>query len=384
VARQIHRPVAGPPRVLLLVDALAKNGATVITLTLARRWACDGARLAVLQRLPDLAAMTPSPEVAVDNLTARPTRLRYSLPLAVPRLIAAVRRAEVVVNCSEIGIALPLGFLAARATRKPFVVAVHLDLDDALNEWTPRRLHRLFRWIHRRVDGAICVAPALVAPLVRNGLAPDRITVVTNGIDVDETRRAGQGAGSLIVDDGVPAVVATGRLAAAKGTELLIEAHARVVRELPHRLLLLNDGTERERLRELTAQLGVESSVQFAGAVRNPLPTVASAFVFCLPSRSEGLPLALLEAMALGVPSIASDCAEGVRAALDDGRVGALVPVNDIDALAQALARHLRDPRPLRLLAERGPTHARTFDIDIMARGWASALRDVVDGRRRS
>jgi glycosyltransferase involved in cell wall biosynthesis len=97
-----------------------------------------------------------------------------------------------------------------------------------------------------------------------------------------------------------------------------------------------------------------------------------------LPSRHEGLPLALLEAVALGVPCIAADCSDGVRAALDGGRVGDLVPVDDVAAFAHALRAHLLNPEPLRVKAERGPEYARSFDANVMADEWSAALADLV------
>jgi glycosyltransferase involved in cell wall biosynthesis len=278
---------------------------------------------------------------------------------------------------SEIGVELLVGYVAARTARRTFVIGVHADLDEALREWVPRRLHRLFYWVHRHADGAVCVAPALVAPLVRNGLAPERVRTVRNGIDPGEIRRSAEGPGSLVRGD-LPVVVATGRLARQKGYDLLLAAHARVVPGRPHRLLILNDGPELASLQAMARSLGVAASVEFAGAVSAPLPSVAHADLFCLPSRHEGLPLALLEALVLGVPVIAADCSEGVRDALDQGRVGELVPVEDVDALAAALARHLADPSRLRERARLGPAHADTFDGQAMAEGWAAALRDFM------
>jgi len=287
---------------------------------------------------------------------------------------------DVILVGSEIGLALIACYFVARMTRKPYVVAVHADIDQAVSEWMPRRLHRLVYWVHRHVDGAICVSADLVAPLVRNGLNLDRIRVVRNGIDVDAITHAAQSAPSLITG-GERVVVATGRLAPQKATDSLIRAHARLVDELPHRLLILNNGPELEHLLELAATLRVSESVGIVTTVDNPLPTVANAFVFCLPSRHEGLPLALLEAVALGVPTIATDCSEGVHEALDGGRVGELLPVDDIDALTDALARHLRNPVPLRLRAEQGPAHARSFDVSVMAADWAAAVQTFVERR---
>lgn len=363
------------PRVVLLIDSLSNNGAVQITVELARRWAGAGARLAVLQ--PPVGRGLTAPGVAVEQLTTGTTRLRRGLLTAVLRLGRLSRRADVVVSGSEIGFALITGFVAARATRRPFLVAVHADLDQALAEWMPRRVHWIFYWVHRRVDGAICVAPGVVAPLERNGLPAGRIRVVRNGIDTAAIERTARGPGNLVTPE-LPVVVATGRLAGQKAHDLLIRAHAQVVAAHPHRVLLLNDGPELAALQGLAAELGVQDSVHFAGAVAAPLPSVARADLFCLPSRHEGLPLALLEAVALGVPVIAADCSQGVRAALDDGRVGELVPVEDVGALAQALARHLADPTELRARAAHGPQHARSFDSETMAAGWAAAIVDLV------
>ncbi len=268
-------------------------------------------------------------------------------------------------------------FLAARLARRPFVVAVHADLDEALQEWVSPRWQRPTRFAHAHADGAVAVAAALVEPLVRNGLPADRIRVVRNGIDLAAVRAAARAPGSLLAgraDDAVPVFVATGRLAPQKGYDLLLRAHAQVVADAPHRVLVLNDGPELAALQRLADDLGVSGSVEFAGADVPLLPTVAAADLFVLPSRHEGLPLALLEAVALGVPVVAADCAEGVRAALDDGRVGDLVPVEDVDALAQALRANLRDSEPLRRKAELGLDHVRAFDRGPMADAWVDAL----------
>lgn len=358
-----------------MADSLRTNGAVSITVDLARRWADAGARLAVLSRAD---GERPVPAgVVVERLSPRTGRLREGLLGGLPRLVALARDADVVVTASEIGPGVLAGFLAARLARRPFVVAVHADLDEALQEWVPPRLHRPTRFAHAHADGALAVAAALVDPLVRNGLPTDRIRVVRNGIDLAAVRAAADGPGSLLAgspDDAVPVVVATGRLAPQKGYDLLLRAHARVVAAAPHRVLVLNDGPERAALQRLASDLGVSGTVEFAGPDVPLLPTVADADLFVLPSRHEGLPLALLEAVALGVPVVAADCAEGVRTALDDGRVGGLVPVEDVEALAEALRAHLLDPEPLRRKATLALDHVRAFDRGPMADAWVDAL----------
>jgi glycosyltransferase involved in cell wall biosynthesis len=364
------------PSVLWVLDALYRNGGVHLTVQLARRLAPKG-RVAIVQRLdPNVEIQVPT-ETRIESLSPTGRRLRRAIVPATARLAAMARQTDVVVNGSEIGVGLVLSWVAARLARKPLVVAVHADLDTALKEWMPVPLHRLFYWLHRHVTGAICVSPDLAGPLIRNRLAPDRIRVVRNGIDIEAVRMAAQ-AQVDFNDPGVPVVIATGRLAWQKAYDVLVSAHAQVVRTVPHSLRIFNDGPELASIKALVQELGVSGSVEFLGASNNVIPYVARGSVFCLPSRHEGLPLALLEAVALGVPCIAADCSDGVRAALDDGRVGDLVPVDDVAAFADALQGHLLNPEPLRTKATRGPEHARSFDANVMADGWSAALADLV------
>jgi glycosyltransferase involved in cell wall biosynthesis len=370
----------GAPRVLFVIDSLSNNGAVQITVQLARRWQRQGAVL-VAERAPTGRGL-PVPDLVVEQLVRGGRRTRYQLGRVLARLARLSRRADVVIGGSEIGPALLVGFAAARSTRRPFIVSVHAELDRALTEWVPSKLQPLTRWVHRHADGAICIGESVIAPIEANGLPRERIRVVRNGIDNEAVRAAAAEAVGVLPGDG-PIVVATGRLAPQKAHDLLIRAHARVVGTRPHRIALLNDGPDLAELEALAAELGVGDSVLFVGAVPKPLPYVAQADLFCLPSRHEGLPLALLEAVSLGVPVIAADCSEGVRDALAGGAVGELVPVDDVEALAAALDRHLADPSELRRRASRGPEHARGFDTDVMADGWAAAVADLTARARR-
>jgi glycosyltransferase involved in cell wall biosynthesis len=362
------------PRALLVVESMGNNGALQVTAGLARRWKAAGTRIVALYQPAGKALAAP--DLDVEQLVPEGGRMRNGVLRAVLRMARAARQADVVVSGSEIGHGLLLGFLVARAVRRPFVVAVHADLDQALSEWMRPWTHPLVRWVHRHADGAVCIAPGVVPAVRRAGLAPDRIRVVRNGVDTARVVAAAE-APTDTIPPGPPVVVATGRLAPQKGNDLLIRAHARVVQTHPHRVFLLNDGPELAALRSLTTELAVQDSVVFAGAVPAPLPSVRRADLFCLPSRHEGLPLALLEAITLGTPVIASDSSPGVREVLDDGRVGELVPVDDVDALSAALARHLGDPTELRRRAALGPEHARSFDIETAAAGWARAVHEL-------
>ncbi|VVN78664.1 Glycosyltransferase Gtf1 [Pseudomonas fluorescens] len=143
---------------------------------------------------------------------------------------------------------------------------------------------------------------------------------------------------------GLPAEywLGVGRLVELKGFHLLLDAYAMALRSdaLPD-LVIAGDGPE---LAELTAQagrLGIGGRVHFTGFLSNPYPLIRQARLFVLSSLREGLPTVLIEALALGTPVLACDCETGPRELLDNGRLGHLVKVNDVAALAEGMRRSL-------------------------------------------
>ncbi|MFC5440438.1 glycosyltransferase [Rhodanobacter ginsenosidimutans] len=143
-----------------------------------------------------------------------------------------------------------------------------------------------------------------------------------------------------------PVVVAVGRLTAAKGFDLLIDAFARVTATVRSRLLILGEGPDRSALQARIRAHDLESACQLVGYQPNPLAFIASANVFVLSSRFEGLPTVLIEALCTNTPVIATDCPSGPREILADGKYGMLIPPNDVGLLAQAISESVRRPPP--------------------------------------
>jgi glycosyltransferase involved in cell wall biosynthesis len=128
----------------------------------------------------------------------------------------------------------------------------------------------------------------------------------------------------------------------------LVRAFALVRAERPCTLVILGEGERRAAVVAEARRLGVADDVTLPGFVPNPYPHFRRAAAFVLSSRWEGLPTALIEALALGVPVVSTDCDAGPREILGDGRYGALVPVGDARALAAAILSTLnRPPSPL-------------------------------------
>jgi len=143
-----------------------------------------------------------------------------------------------------------------------------------------------------------------------------------------------------------PVVLAAGRLVALKGYDTLLRAFARVRQETFARLVILGEGPERPNLERLAAELGVAADVDMPGFDPNPFRYMNRAGVFVLSSRYEGLPNVLIQALACGCPVVSTDCPSGPSEILDGGRYGVLVPVDDVEAMAQAIVRAIREPTP--------------------------------------
>jgi glycosyltransferase involved in cell wall biosynthesis len=240
-----------------------------------------------------------------------------------------------------------------------------------------RRLYGALDGVGRgRVDRFVVVSAALHRRLVAGWrLPPERVRLIPNGVDVpddvaaDAADRAARRR-SLGVDPAAPLVGAVGRLVWQKGFDTLVEAMPAVLARRPEtRLVVVGDGPERGRLERLARDRGVAGAVAFAG-FRADLPALLAAFdVLAAPSRREGAPLVTLEAMARGVPVVASAIpalAEQVR----DGVEGLLVDADSPAALARALVRVLADRSLAARLGAAGRERVRAdFDArDMVAR----------------
>ena len=195
-------------------------------------------------------------------------------------------------------------------------------------------------------------------PDLAHFLSPDRLVVVPNPIHADEIRQLSE---PNIDRSGRLRFCSVGRLVAAKGYDVLIEAFAMADPGTAWELLVVGDGPMRPRLEHLARQRRIAEQVHFLGAVENPYPILASADVAVQASLWEGFGMAILEALCLGVPQIATSCPGGVSETLGNEEYGVLVTPGDPKGLAAALHAVAED-RPLRQeLAERGLERAADY-----------------------
>lgn len=221
-------------------------------------------------------------------------------------------------------------------------VVVRLSGGDPVGDLSRLRrlkLHHLFVPLIKRLDRFIVVSRQMREELLAAGFDASRIVLIPNGVETDAfapLRRSG--------DPATRTVVSVARLSAEKGIDVLLEAWKRVVSQTSSavRLVLVGDGPERGALERQARESALNGSLVFAGQVRDVRPFLQHGDLFVLPSRSEGLPNALLQAMSVGLPCIASRVG-GVQELITDGVNGRLVEPEDPRALAEALLQLLSD-----------------------------------------
>jgi glycosyltransferase involved in cell wall biosynthesis len=201
----------------------------------------------------------------------------------------------------------------------------------------------------------VCVSQAVRKRLLEAGVPQELLVVVPDFVDCRHFHPALVHRES---HDDRPAIVAVGRLTQEKGHAVLLAAMPLVARAVPGaRLVICGQGSQEEALRKQAETEGMTGSIEFTGFVSDVRPRLASADVFAMPSLSEGLGVAALEAMAMAKPVVASD-AGGLPESVVQGETGVVVPAGDARALAEALIALLQDQARARRMGEAGRARA--------------------------
>ncbi|MBN1420380.1 MAG: glycosyltransferase [Planctomycetes bacterium] len=278
---------------------------------------------------------------------------------------------------SDISIAL----CPRRVLPAPRVATIH-GYEKRRSRLALRICEALDRIALRRFDRVAAVSAAVEIDLARAGLRPPRVARILNGFDAEAfLAEARRGAPAALPHDAGPIVGAVGRLVPVKGYDVLIRAFAEVARRHPRALLaIVGDGEERGALEALVSRLGLSERVHLAGFQSPTGPWIERFDVFALPSRSEGLPVALLEACALGRPAVAS-AAGGIPEVIRDGQNGLLVPAEDPGRLAAGILSLLEDPARARTLGEAArATLEGRFSARAMAKAYLRLYEELLAG----
>ncbi len=340
---------ASPDRLAVFLPSLAGGGAERVSVNLAIEAARRGLPVdLVLSRVAGPYLSDVPPDVRIVDLAA-PRVL-----LSTPALVRYLRRVRPGVMLTALSHANVIGLWARRIARVPtrVVVAEHDTLSSVTRE-TRRRRARLMPQLAARTypmaDAIVAVSAGVADDLAEvTGMPRSDIDVVYNPVVTPEVAAAAQQpVPHPWLEAGEPPVVlGVGRLAPKKDFASLLRAFAKARVEITARLLILGDGPLREELAQLVESLDLSDDVSIEGFVDNPYAYMSRAALFVLSSRWEGLPTVLIEAMFCGVPVVATDCPSGPREILGGGRYGRLVPVGQVDDLANAIVAGVRGEIP--------------------------------------
>jgi glycosyltransferase involved in cell wall biosynthesis len=268
------------------------------------------------------------------------------------RLPSALVTAQTHVNI--VGIASK--FLYGKKIR--LVVCEHNNMKEVVkanpNEW----YRPVFaRWFYPKADVIVAVSNGVADGLAEmTDLPRERIKVIHNPVISEIILKKAKEPimHPWFQDTNTKVMVTVGRLENQKDLSTLINALKVINGILPLRLIILGEGSQREHLQSLIDKLGLHEIVDMPGFVENPYTYMKHASVFVLSSKYEGFPGVLVEALAVGVPVVSTDCPSGPAEILGNGRYGRMVPVGDVNEMAFAIKETLDNPIPTEVSIKRG------------------------------
>jgi glycosyltransferase involved in cell wall biosynthesis len=340
--------VASPAEpIAFFLPSVRAGGAQRVIVNLAQGIVERGLPVDVVLATAEGAFLAELPP-AVRLVDLRAGRLLRSLG----PLTAYLRRTRPRVLISSISHANLIALWAARLARRgtPVVVTEHTTVSLAnvpggrlAERLGPRMVRAFYPW----AASVVAVSSGAADDHARTtGLPRSRMQVIYNPVITPRVlAQARQAPDHPWFAPGQPPVVlGVGRLSQAKDFPTFIRAFAEVRRRREARLIILGEGEDRAGLEALVHELGLTADVALPGFRENAIAYMARSALFVLSSAWEGLPTVLIEALAAGARVISTDCPSGPREILQGGRLGALVPVGDVAALAEAILDGLDRP----------------------------------------
>ena len=353
---------------LFYINAIHDGGAERVLLQLAKRFAACGYRAVVVTSFVDEWEY-PVPE-GVERLSIEPaqidqSRLRRNLSriMALRRLIKEYRPAALISFMAE------PNFRAVLASRFLPVKTIVSVRNDPEREYGGRLGRIIGKWLLPLADG--CVFQTEQAKKWFPKRLQKRSSVIMNQVDERffQVTDAGQNG----------YVMTAGRLTAQKNQALLIRAFAAIAGDVEEELRIYGEGELRRSLEALIAQLGMGQRIKLMGASDDMPAALAGCKLFVLPSDFEGMPNALLEAMAAGRCCVSTACpCGGPEAVIESGVNGLLVPVGEEEALSAAMLELLKDAEKRRTMAAAAGERANAFRPEAIFEHWRDYVERVI------
>lgn len=359
-------------RVAFVISSLSGGGAERVLVSLVKGLAARGHRITVVTIYGRELDFFQLPE-GIDRVAlglgkdtvglAAKVWANVRRVMALRRAIKAARPDAVISFLGRINV---LTLFATGGLSLPVIVAEHTD---PIREPLPGPWQRLRRITYRRAACVVSVSAAIDRYF--DWIAADRRAVIPNPIDFAELENA-----AAPLDWPWPhAAIAMGRLAPEKGFDHLIQAFAQLAgRFSDWGLVIVGEGRLRSELEALVNGLGLSGRVLLPGTIPQPGSTLRKADLFVLSSRWEALPMALLEAMACGLPAIATQCMAETAEWIRPGENVVLVPTDDVPRLAAAMADLMQDDVRRRRLGKNAAESVRHLALERIVEQWEALL----------
>jgi len=293
------------------------------------------------------------------------------------KLIHLIRKERIKIIHSHSLISSVYGWIAAKSTHTPLVITLH-----GKSLFNLKRGNNLFPFLAKHCSKVICVSKDLEKEMKRRGLSTKKLVVIYNGINLEKFYKRKPTNNLKKELDFNPSdliVGSVGTLRAVKNYDCLLESVPQVLNKFPNtKFILVGDGPLKNILQKKAETLGISNSVIFLGQ-RNDIPRILSIFdLFVLPSVTEGISIALLEAMATELPVVAT-CVGGNPEVVLDNKTGLLIPPKDPDKLAKAIISLLGDKDKRLTMGKEGRKRVeKRFSIQTMVKQYGELYRSLL------
>jgi len=352
-----------------VIADLGPGGAQRVMSTLVNAWAAEGRRISVITfSNPEDDFFKLAPEVVRVGIggLAPSGGLLEALRANIGRL-RSLRRAM-----RRSGAPSVLAFLGA-TNIITIMAAIGLGLRVVISERNDPRhqsLGRVWDSLRRRLYGRAHVVTAnsrSAITTMKNFVPKEKLSYISNPVTQADT---------TVPERRQKRILHIGRLTHQKGQDILLRAFALVVRQAPDwRLTIIGEGEDDAALKYLADELEIAGHVDWLSRIAEPMRHYLDSAIFALPSRFEGTPNVLLEAMSASLPAVVTDGSTGPLDYVEDGKTGLVVPAEDVSALAEALLRLISDCGLRTIIGEAARVRVSGENLTSVLRDWDEILQ---------
>ncbi len=319
--------------------------------------------------------------------------------ISIKNLIKRILSIRKIVHDNQIDVILSSSVIANMVcllTKKlfridtPLVITFNNSLKEKADDMGIKGTVSLFanRHLANYADKIVSVSKVLSEEISRMGFPREKAITIYNGLAINEmlekTKEPIEEEYKRFFKKAVPVIISVGRLTRQKNYSSLIEAFSMLRQRHNARLVLVGSGDEIDILKNQCRTLGISDDVLFTGWHKNPYKFLNRSNVFVLSSLWEGFPNVLIEAMALGLPVISTNCPTGPDEIITNDNNGILIPINDNVALYEALKRIISNRKLAHDISVNGKKRANDFSIQSIAKEWDRLFHELINKRSNS